>query len=235
MKKFILILALLASTAPAWAVDSISGDLFPYENKSSTFSIDVDATKLDRFSIEVAYSTEAVTDVPFAGSAIDPTTDVITVSANGIATGMRVLLSTAPMLAPTPLLSGTTYFAVKVSDTLLKLATTYAQALTRDTIDILGTPISSNTFTLRPLAYSPGSAGFTWSASNDGTNYVAVAAVGDATVNASTQALTALSSTVAARLFNWGEFTYKFLRFTFNSSTDGAIKLRAYLVGKTRE
>jgi hypothetical protein len=235
MKRLLLILSLLVSAGTAHALDAISGDLFPYENKASSFTIDVDATKIDRFSIEVTYSTETVLDVPLTGASISSVTDAITVSTNGIATGARVLLSSAPMFAPSPLASGTTYFAVKVSDTLIKLATTYAQAVSRDTIDILATPISSNTFTLRPLAYSAGSAAFSWSASNDGTTYVNVGSVGAASVNSSTQALTAISSTATARLFDWGEFAYKYLRFTFNSATDGAIKLRAFLVGRLRE
>lgn len=235
MKKLLLFLSLLLTAGSVHALDSVSGDLFAYENKASSFTVDVDASKLDRFSIEVIYSTEAVIDVPFGGSAISTLTDAITVSTNGIATGTRVLLATAAVTAPQPLATGTTYFAVKVSDTLLKLATTYAQAVSRDTIDIIGIPVATQTYTLRVLPYSPGSAGFSWSASNDGVNYVGVAVVGGASVAVSTQALTALSPTVSARLFDWGEFAYKYLRFTFAGPTDGAIKLRAYLVGKLRE
>lgn len=235
MKKIILIVLLLAAARSSYAVESIYGDLFPYENKHSSFTVDIDAGKLDRFSIEVVYSTEAVaSDLPFDVNKINLVDNTIS-GAHRFALAQPVLLSTPSAGAPQPLVTGTTYFAVKVSDTLIKLATTYAQAISGDAIDITTLTPSTGTWTLRPLNLNLGAAGFLWQASNDATNYINVGSVGSS-VTGSTQSLVTMgAASQAQRLFDWGEFPYKYLRFIFNGPSAGVIKLRAYINAKTRE
>lgn len=219
---------------PGFAAKAFQGDLFPYEFKHSSFTVEVNTEQLDRFSIQVVASTESISSESFNGGHVSVGDDTITVSTgNKIGQGMPVLLSVQGVAAPSPLATGTTYFAVRISDSLLKLATTYAQAVSRDTIDILTNPGGS--WTLIPRALNTGAAGYLWYASNDGTNWTQVASVGS-TVNGSTQSLVSMgSSSTNARIFDWGEFAYKYLRFTFNGPSLGAIKLRAFIFGRTRD
>ena len=195
------------------------GELFTFENKHSSFTLEVDTAKLSRFSVQVTYSTETISAVTIKSAGVSLADNVVTVSTNNFGQGMPALLTgTAP---PGPLTANTTYFMVKVSDTLLAFATTYAQAVSRDTINLLTN--TGGSWTVTPLALSLGSAGYVWTASNDGDNWVTVG---------SSQALTALSATPASRLHDWGEYAYRFLRFTFSGPASGAIKLRAYLSGR---
>lgn len=236
MKKLSLLLALLALAGSVHATESVYGDLFPYENKHSSFTVDIDAGKLDRLSVEVVFSTEVVRDVTFDVNAIDTTNDTILIlSSHSYATAMPVVFSSVPAGAPIPLRTGTTYYVFKVSDTLLKLATTYAQAVSGDTIDITSTVgLSTNTWGLRPIALNTGSAAFSWFGSNDASNWVAVGSVGSSVIG-STQSLVTMGPTsLQARVFDWGEYAYRYLRFTFSGPANGVIKLRAYLAAKTR-
>lgn len=235
MKKIILLLLLIGAAASSvFATDAIYGDLFPYENKHSSFTVDIDVTKMDRMSIQVSYSSETIPDVQFGGVNISSASDTIFALANNIGQGEPVLLATVTTVAPQPLVTGTTYFAVRVSDNLLKLATTYAQAISRDTIDIIGVPIASNTFTLRPVNLNSGVPAYSWLGSNDATNYLTVYAVGGNAVANSTQSLIGATSTIQSRFFDWGEYAYRYLRFKFDGPGNGAIKLRAYINAKLR-
>lgn len=83
-------------------------------------------------------------------------TDLLTVSSTtGFNTGVPVLVSTSGGALPTPLVAGTVYYAINVSATTLKLATTAANAIAGTAIDltVAGTP--TNTITLP--AYELGS------------------------------------------------------------------------------
>lgn len=221
MKKLSALAVLLLSTSVAHAAGYISTDLFSYENRSSTFSVDIDAAKLNRFSVEVVYSTPTVNDAAFGNVQVDPVTDTIYLPAHGFATALPVLLATAPATAPSGLSTGTTYYVVKITDNLIKLATTYAQSLTGDTINIVS--VSSGAWTFKPLPLNTGAAGVIFSNSNDGANWV---------VSSSSQALVSILGGSGFRLFDFGEYAYRYLRFTFNGPAAGVIKLRAYIYGK---
>lgn len=236
-KKFLFIILIAGLSGTARATESIVGDLFPYDNKHSSFTVDVDAGKLDRFSIEVVYSTGPVADAQVNTGTIDITNDTILVlSSHSFAMAQPVVFSTFPAFAPTPLTTGTTYFVVKISDSLLKLATTYAQAIVGDAIDITSVVgKSTQTWTLHAIPLNTGTANFSWLGSNDALNWVSVGSVGSSVIG-STQSLVSMgTASLSARLFDWGEFAYKYLRFTFAGPTYGVIRMRAYLSGKTRE
>lgn len=232
MKRLLAVLVFLGFVSSAKAVEPVLGDLFPYENRHSSATFDLDTNGLERLSIQLVYSTPTVADVSFYGATdVDTAANTITKS-HTFATGMKVLLATAAATAPEPLTTGTTYFVVKISDSLLQLATTYAQAATGDEIDILGT--SATAMTLRPLALSLSNAGILWYGSNDGANWDAVNANG-LTVNQSTQALTSMGIYDGARLLDWSTYPYRFLRLTFNGPASGVMKLRAFLNGIRKE
>lgn len=226
MKKLIVALFALLSVSQVHAV-GVTGDLFAFENKASSFTAEVDATKLNRFSIEVVYSTPVVNDVTFQNTAISLADDTIYAPSHGLATGQPVLLATAPVTAPSGLTTGTTYFVTKINTDLIKLSTTYALSTSTSQIDITSAPGGVWTLKLLPLDLS--NSGFLWYGSNDGTNWAQVSSVGS-TVALSTQTLTTIGT--GYRLFDWGEFAYRFLRFTFNGPAAGVIRIRALLHGK---
>lgn len=230
MRKSILT-SLLLLAAPFVSAE-VLGDIFPYENRTSSFTVEVDASQLERFSVQVVYSTPTVADSRFTQDAVNLVDDTIRVPSHEFATAMAVHLASAPLTAPNPLVAGTTYYAIKVSDDLIQLATTYAQAVSGDKINILTAPALA--LTLRPLPLSVGSAGYLWYGSNDGANWTAVNSVG-LTVAESTQTLTVMGAFGGSRLHNWGEFAYRFLRFDFRGPVHGVIKLRAFINGKRSE
>lgn len=88
-----------------------------------------------------AYSWSGVSNVFIA----DSTTDELTVSTN-YATGMQVEVSTTGTL-PNPLVINTTYYAIRVDNTHIHLATSYANAVANIFIDITtnGTPVNTIT------------------------------------------------------------------------------------------
>lgn len=88
-----------------------------------------------------AYSWGLVTNVFTA----DSTTDLLTVLTN-MPTGSVFEVSTTGTL-PVPLVAGTPYFAIKVSSTTIRVATTFTNALSNIFIDITtdGTPINTIT------------------------------------------------------------------------------------------
>jgi len=223
MKKLLVLMAVSMAAGMSHAVEGVYGDLFPYENKHSSFTVEVDAGKLDRFSIQTVFSTPTVANVPFTNAAVDVANNTIYAPSHGLGNAQQVHLATAPATAPSPLTTGTTYFAVVISDNLIQLATTYAQAVAGDEIDLL--TAGSGSWTLRQTALSLGSSGYVWTGSNDRTNWT--------TVTASSQALTSMA--LGTRLHDFGEYAYRYLRFTFNGPASGVIRLRAYLNGKRRE
>lgn len=219
MKKYLfLILALVATKAHA--VQNEYGDIFPYENRHATFSYVLDAGQFTNTTIQVVYSTPTCLALPFTSNQVNVVDDTILGTSHGLPTGLPVLLASAPATGFSPLTAGTTYFVIKITDNLVKLATTYAQAVTGDAINILSITNTSN-FTLLPVPLSLGSANIAFSASNDGTNFVVMASsVGLTTqVNGST-------------LFDFSGFTYRLLKFTFNGPTAGVVKLRAFFSGR---
>lgn len=113
------------------------------------------ATSIDDTSIVAAAN---ACDVRLAAPAysdsfsVDPATDVLTFAQpEPIDTGDGVKI-TSSITLPTPLVAGTTYYAIKVTDTTYKLATTVANAFTGSAMDI--TSAGSGTLTLTQADYA---------------------------------------------------------------------------------
>lgn len=222
MKRKSLVLSMmLVGLVCAKARSAQTADMFAFQNFSSSFTADADTSGLNRFSVQVNFSTPAVNDAQIGYTDIDTTNDTIFEPSYGFGVGQPVLLATMTAISPTPLVTGTTYYVIRITDNLLKLATTYAQASSGDAIDILS--VSTGAWTLRPLPYSAGTVGFFWSASNDAANW---------TIVNSSQSLVTIGS--GYRLFDFGEFPYRFLRFDFRGPNAGVVRLRALLYGKEK-
>lgn len=154
-----------------------------------------------------------------AASDIDIDNNTISETGHQFTTGLKVLLSTAT--APSGLTSGTTYFVIKTTPNEFKLAVVSSDAVSGTAIDITAVT-GGNTWTLAPLANSLTGAGFNWQASNDGSTW--------ATLVVSSQALTAIGD--GTRLWDFGQYAYRFLRLNFTGPSQGAINLRAIINGK---
>jgi len=86
----------------------------------------------------------------FASTDVNTTTDVITVGSTigaAIVTG-RPISFTAGTTIPTGLTAGTVYYAIKVSSTTIKVATSYANAIAGTAVDITGAGSGTNTIYL---------------------------------------------------------------------------------------
>lgn len=153
-------------------------------------------------------------------------TDVITKTSHGLTTGLQVLLSTAAgNLPPTGLISGTTYFAIKLNENQYALATTQNNAIAGTKIDITDiTPGSVASMYPTPLSLGAGN-GFYWSFSNDGVNFTTSTAVN---TNISSVTYSASGSSV----WDFGNFNYKYIAVNFLKPTAGAIALTIRLFGK---
>lgn len=224
MKKTALLISLIGLLSANVFAAGEMFDLFPYENRASSMTVDIDASKFNRFSIQVVYSTPVVSDVQITQAGISVDNNTILATGHGFGTAQAVHLASAPTTAPNPLTSGTTYYIIKITDNLVQLATTYAQALTGDEIDIL--LATSGNLTLRPKTGNLANAGYLWYGSNDATTWTAIASSGES-VATSTQTLTVMGAFGGTRLHNWGEYAYKYLRLTFLGPAEGIIKLRA--------
>lgn len=219
VKGWLVSLFLLGAVSLQVHADKIA-EIFPFQNYSSTFTADVDTLHLNRFSVQVNFSTPAVNDAQIGNNDISEVDNTIYEPSYGFGVGQPVLLSTAGTTSPAaPLVTGTTYYVIRVTDNLLKLATTYAQVGTNDPIDIQ--TVSAGAWTLRPLPYSAGTVGMLFYASNDGTNW---------SILSSTHSLVTIGT--GTRLFDFGEFAYRYLRFYFGGPNAGVVNLRSYLFGK---
>lgn len=155
---------------------------------------------------------------------IDVTNDIITHTAHGLTTGLRVWVSTTAGTIPTGLTMGTSYYAIALTADTYALATSSTNAVAGTKVDITAN-IGSSTIGTHPLALvlSAGAAsntGFKWQASNDGTNFydVSLASV--------------TYSTASNYLWDLGAVNYRWLRMNFTPPTSGGIAVSAVLNGK---
>lgn len=77
---------------------------------------------------------------------VNTTTDIITETAHGYFTGLKIVFTTAGT-APSPLVNATTYYIIKVDDNSYKLATTVANANNGTQIDITTIGVGNQTVT----------------------------------------------------------------------------------------
>lgn len=96
----------------------------------------------------------------FASSSVTPATDIITVTANAARwiTGMKVRM-TSTGIFPSGLAAATDYFVIRVSATVIKLATSLANALAGTAIDIATTGNGTHTLTHLLTARTAGEKG----------------------------------------------------------------------------
>ena len=148
------------------------------------------------------------------------TNDKITILAHGFQTGAQLLLSGAT--PPTGLTAGTTYFAEKVDDNNIELASSLINAIGGTAVDITAVAVgaTAHTTTLTPLTIA-GTPSFKWQASNDTANWI------DMVVSSTTMLSYTAGGTSSMWDFSW--YPYKWLRLKVIGPTAGGIYLKSTL------
>jgi microcystin-dependent protein len=124
------------------ALFAIIGTTFGVGDGSTTFAL---PDTRSRMMIGAGAGTAAIS---FAHTAVDVGTNEITVPANDtLITGAAVVLTTTTTL-PTGLSLATTYYVIRVSSTVIKLATNLANAVAGTAIDITGQGSGTHTATV---------------------------------------------------------------------------------------
>jgi hypothetical protein len=123
---------------------------------ANTVSDKVDVRFMHVLSVDVAWSAFASIPSPFdvaTGTPFSVTTNVITAVAHGLETGQAVVPTISDGSHPSPLVSGTEYFAIRLSADTFALATTRARAVAgTPVVDLTTQGTDSETVTFTPQA-----------------------------------------------------------------------------------
>lgn len=133
------------------------------------------------------------------------------------------VLYTGSASIPT-LTSGTTYFAIPVNDDVIRLATSKSNAVAGTAVTF-GAPVahlSANTGTLAPLAIS-GRPSFKWQSSDDGITWADIAV--------SSVTMMSYITPYRTEAWNFGDYSFNFVRANVLGPTTGGIVLRLYVRG----
>lgn len=148
----------------------------------------------------------------------------ITASAHGFTLGQQLLYSVG---SGSPVIGGltdqTTYYAIPVDVNTLELASSLnnAKAGTFITLTSSSTLASAESYTLAPLAFSAGSAGFDWEVSNDGTNWTAL----------NTSSVTYSNGGAGSMSWNLGTLNYTYLSLNVVGPSAGGLNLQVTAQG----
>jgi len=158
--------------------------------------------------------------------AISIADDTFQKASHGFTTGMRVVISTpaaGAMPTATGLYGGTTYYAIKMTDSLYKLATSTMNAVAGTALDITALN-GGSTLSVFPVALTlAGSNGISWMASNDGNNWSALSTTSISTVT---------YSAAGNQLTDFGTNNYRYIKAVVIPPTAGGIRFDLYINGK---
>lgn len=159
----------------------------------------------------------------------------ITIPSHGMGTGLGVVYSTGSNVGLSPLVWGTTYYAIKVDANTIQLASSQANALAGTSIVILSSaaPTTTNTYTLSVQAIT-GTPSYKWRVSNDGVNWADYTTT-SAGVAVASGTLTSYTFGGATQVWDFGRIGYSKLRFAVIAPTTGAINIKNDVVGKKIE
>lgn len=210
-------LEFLVSTSGVKAI-TLNLDAARYVKAGGTYDVYTAGTNTKLFSITVLAVdkiNDAITFLPyqlnFAATDVTTATDLITLSdATQFPTGTAIRFTTASSL-PAPLVAGTTYYAINISSTTIKVATSLANAQLGVQIDITSQGTGPHTIL---ISYAIGNRDELWGSGRKGlltrywntdyrnpedSDYLKLPATLDATND-----ITALGK-IASRFFIWTE------------------------------
>ena len=157
-----------------------------------------------------------------AESDIDVDEDTISsTTGHGFGTGLAIWLNVDSGSAPGGLTDGSTYYVIKMTENLYKVASSAENALSGTEVDITGVT-GGGSFTFTPGNFVAGSAGFYWEASNDNSNWT------DLTTSFSSVTYTADGT----NLIDFSDYNYRYLRLNYTGPTAGALDLDIIINGK---
>ena len=159
-----------------------------------------------------------------AASAYSTGSPLIHAVAHGLTTGMKVLYGQG-IATLAPLIDQTTYFAIRIDDDNVELASTSANAIAGTAIILTGTPSASATYTLAPPAIA-GNTSLLWQVSNDGITYTDMA--GQSTTTISTYGS-------ASTTWDLGLISNTYFQLKVTAPTSGGVKLKVIVAGSPLE
>lgn len=147
---------------------------------------------------------------------IDITDNYFNVETHELTTGLRVRYDTVSGTAPGGLTTGTTYYAIKISNDIYQLATSSTNAVAGTEIDITSLPTSGGSYSITPEALSIGSANFRWEGSNDNSNWTDLGLPSVNTVDLEAG---------GTNIWDLSPFNFKYIRLNFVGPTSGGVSL----------
>lgn len=204
--------------AAAINADSTLSEIVTATNTTTTGVVTVTSllSGVNAYPVDVCDWTDLTPDysafVSGVASDIDVAADSITEEDHGFSVGLPVLYAEVSGTSPTGLTDATTYYAIPLTENTFQLADVSTNAVAGTEIDITAVT-GSGSFTITPIAFSAGSAGFKWQGSNDGTNFV------DIDITSVTY------SADGNDLWNYADYAYKYIRFNYTGTTYGGIDL----------
>lgn len=146
----------------------------------------------------------------------------ITIPSHGLVTGLKVLYPVTANPAISGLTGGTTYYVGVVDANTIGLSTTSALAQSGDYVTLASssTLSTADSYSLDPLAWSAGSAGFDWEVSNDGSNWSPLA-VSSVTYSSS-----------GVQVLGLGALYFKYLGLNVTAPTSGALTFSVVAQGQ---
>jgi len=181
---------------------------------AALYSYVLSLVNVDYLALHAVYTDATPSAKTFADADVTVVGDLITKTAHGLFTGLKVAATTAGVLPAG--LSATNYWVIKLSADTFKLASSLANSAAGTAVDITAAA-GGGTHTLTPATLVTTGVVIKLQGSNDGTNF---ADVKDSWGNAATVTVTVDGHT----LWEMGRPTYRWLRVLSTPST-GAINL----------
>lgn len=181
-------------------------------------------------SFQVFSASATVANTTFNDASIAPGSAVITATntfspsypTSSGTLGLPVLFTRSGAFSPSPLVVGTTYYAIPVNKTSFSLATTSTGAVAGVGI-VLTSSGTGNTFTLAPLAIT-GNPSFKWQVSNDGPACNSASTWTDLAVSSVTFSPYVFAGSTT--IVDFGNFDYACIRANVVGPLTGGVRLK---------
>lgn len=222
----------LTAGAIASSINSALGSIVAANNTGNVvFTTSTAVGTLSNYSLTTSTPTALVpshaTYVGGQNSAYSINSPNIFIPSHGYPTGAELLFSGSS--APTPLVSGTTYYAIAVDANDIELATTSARAFAGQFITLTSsTTTGPHTFTMTPST-TTGNFGLQWAVSNDCVNYTNFTTT---SLGVAISSLT-FNSPYTAGVTTWdlGPVNYQCLEAIVTGPTTGGVSMKLKLNG----
>ncbi len=162
-----------------------------------------------------------------AATSVVTASNKITATAHTLTTGLAVLFAKTAGTAPGLLVTGTTYYAIRVDANSFKLASSTTNAVAGTAVSVATqTSTGGGSFTVTPSSYiAKANTGFKWQASNDNATW------NDLSVSSVTYS--SPSTTASSIFWDFGTVNYRYVRLKVISPTQGGLYLVVPVIGRS--